>query len=57
MTLQVVPRVRLEKGVKRGNDGPPDTSKLCVMNDLKTIIPSRKATQQYLGEESDDHED
>ena len=24
---------------------------------LKTIIPSRKATKQYLGEESDDHED
>ena len=24
---------------------------------LKTIIPSRKATTQYLGEESDDHED
>ena len=24
---------------------------------LKTIIPSRKATNQYLGEESDDHED
>ena len=23
---------------------------------LKTIIPSRKATKQYLGEESDDHE-
>ena len=23
---------------------------------LKTIIPSRKATRQYLGEESDDHE-
>ncbi len=23
---------------------------------LKTIIPSRKATQQYLDEESDDHE-
>jgi hypothetical protein len=24
---------------------------------LKTIIPSRKATKQYLGEEADDHED
>ena len=24
---------------------------------LKTIIPSRKATHQYLGEESEDHED
>ncbi len=24
---------------------------------LKTIIPSRKATTQYLGEESEDHED
>ena len=24
---------------------------------LKTIIPSRKATKQFLGEESDDHED
>ena len=24
---------------------------------LKTIIPSRKATKQYLGEEFDDHED
>ena len=24
---------------------------------LKTIIPSRKATKQYFGEESDDHED
>ena len=24
---------------------------------LKTIIPSRKATKEYLGEESDDHED
>ena len=24
---------------------------------LKKIIPSRKATNQYLGEESDDHED
>ena len=24
---------------------------------LKTVIPSRKATKQYLGEESDDHED
>lgn len=24
---------------------------------LKTLIPSRKATRQYLGEESDDHED
>jgi hypothetical protein len=24
---------------------------------LKTIIPSRKATKQYLGEESDNHED
>ena len=24
---------------------------------LKTIIPSRKATRQYLGEESEDHED
>jgi hypothetical protein len=24
---------------------------------LKTIIPSRKATKQYLGEESDGHED
>jgi len=24
---------------------------------LKTIIPSRKATKQYLSEESDDHED
>ena len=24
---------------------------------LKTIIPSRKATKQYLGEESNDHED
>ena len=24
---------------------------------LKTIIPSRKATKHYLGEESDDHED
>jgi uncharacterized DUF497 family protein len=24
---------------------------------LKTIIPSRKATKQYVGEESDDHED
>ena len=24
---------------------------------LKTIIPSRKATNQYLGEESDDHEE
>jgi len=24
---------------------------------LKTIIPSRKATKQYLGEESDEHED
>ena len=24
---------------------------------LKTIIPSRKGTTQYLGEESDDHED
>ncbi len=24
---------------------------------LKTIIPSRKATKRYLGEESDDHED
>ena len=23
---------------------------------LKTIIPSRKATKQYLGEESDEHE-
>jgi hypothetical protein len=23
---------------------------------LKTIIPSRKATKQYLGEEFDDHE-
>lgn len=23
---------------------------------LKTIIPSRKATKQYLGQESDDHE-
>ena len=23
---------------------------------LKTIIPSRKATKQYLGEEPDDHE-
>ena len=23
---------------------------------LKTIIPSRKATKQYLGKESDDHE-
>ena len=23
---------------------------------LKTIIPSRKATKRYLGEESDDHE-
>ena len=24
---------------------------------LKAIIPSRKATKEYLGEESDDHED
>ena len=24
---------------------------------LQTIIPSRKTTKQYLGEESDDHED
>ena len=24
---------------------------------LKTIVPSRKATKEYLGEESDDHED
>jgi hypothetical protein len=24
---------------------------------LETIIPSRKATKLYLGEESDDHED
>jgi hypothetical protein len=24
---------------------------------LKTIIPRRKATKEYLGEESDDHED
>ena len=24
---------------------------------LKTIIPSRKATKEYLGEEADDHED
>ena len=24
---------------------------------LKTIIPSRRATKQYLGEESEDHED
>jgi len=24
---------------------------------LKTIIPSRKATKQYLGEEPDDHEE
>jgi hypothetical protein len=24
---------------------------------LKTIIPSRKATKPYLGEESDDHEE
>jgi uncharacterized DUF497 family protein len=24
---------------------------------LKTIIPSRKATKEYLGEESEDHED
>jgi hypothetical protein len=24
---------------------------------LKTIIPSRKAMKQYLGEESDNHED
>ena len=23
---------------------------------LKTIVPSRKATKQYLGEESDDHD-
>jgi len=24
---------------------------------LKTIIPSRKATKRYLGEEAEDHED
>ena len=28
---------RLEMGVERGNDGRPDTSKLCVMNDLNVI--------------------